>query len=356
MPPILNSPPNEICILRLSAVGDICHALPVVRSLQRAWPATRITWVIGKLEYALVGDIPGIEFIIFDKRAGLQAYRALRRKMRGRHYDVLLHMQMSLRASLASLLIPATIRLGFDKKRASDLQWLFTNRRIAHHARQHVLESFFQFSLALGVQDKQLTWDIPIPPALRATIRARLPGRPYLVISPCSSMAYRNWHATGYAAVADYAAETHQLAIVLTGGPSDLERQMGEAISRLCHHSVHNLIGQTSLKELLAVLDDAHCVLSPDSGPAHMATSVGTPVIGLYAATNPARARPYLSADYVVDGYTQALQQKYAKSVEDLPWGIRMRDPGTMARISEPQVNASLDRLMADHPLPDDAR
>jgi len=351
MPPILNSPPKEICILRLSAVGDICHALPVVRTLQAAWPTTRITWVIGKLEYSLVGDIPGIEFIIFDKSAGMRAYRALRLQMRGRHFEVLLHMQMSLRASLASLLIPARIRLGFDKRRARDLQWLFTNRRIANQQRQHVLESFFEFSRALGVHDTQLNWDIPIPAEVQASIRAQLPKQPFLIISPCSSMTYRNWHAAGYAALANYAAEKYQLAIVLTGGPSNIEQQMGEDIKRLCHHGVHNFIGNTTLKQLLALLHDAHCVLSPDSGPAHMATAVGTPVIGLYAATNPARARPYLSACYVVDGYTQALEEKYAKPVDQLPWGIRLRDPGSMARLSITQVSTSLDRLMADHPL-----
>ena len=117
------NPPKRICLLRLSAVGDITHTLPVVRTLQHYWPETQLTWVIGKLEATLVNDIPDIEFIIFDKARGLYAYVDVWRQLRGRQFDVLLHMQMSLRASMLSLLIHAPIKLGFDKQRAKDMQW-----------------------------------------------------------------------------------------------------------------------------------------------------------------------------------------------------------------------------------------
>ena len=152
----LTSPPATLCILRLSAVGDICHTLPIVRTLQQVWPDTKLTWIIGKLEYSLVGDIPGIEFIIFDKAKGFQAYRKLRQQMKDRNFDVLLHMQMSLRASLASLLVPANIPLGFDKQRASDLQWLFTNAQNAYKSKQHVMDSLYGFLDSLGSDEKQL--------------------------------------------------------------------------------------------------------------------------------------------------------------------------------------------------------
>ena len=115
----LTSPPASLCILRLSAVGDICHTLPIIRTLQQAWPDTRLTWIIGKLEHSLVGDISGIEFIIFDKAKGFKAYRGLRQQMKGRHFDVLLHMQMSLRASLASLLVLGAISLRLRRRSAS---------------------------------------------------------------------------------------------------------------------------------------------------------------------------------------------------------------------------------------------
>ena len=345
--PQFDPAPQSVCILRLSAVGDICHALPVVRTLQQHWPDTSITWIIGKLEYSLIGDIPGIEFIIFDKNQGLKAYRQLHKQLRGRQFDVLFHMQMSLRASLASLFISAKIRLGFDRQRAKDMQWLFTNKKITFQPKQHVMDSFFGFTEALGVQEHTLKWDIPISTETKNSAAQLTPKEPYLLISPCSSMAYRNWNVEGYAQIADYVAEKYQLSVVLTGGPSEVEKNYGEQIESLCKHKPLNLIGKTSLKELLAIIEGAITIISPDSGPAHMATAVNTPVIGLYACTNPNRARPYNSSTYTINKYNEALIAKYGNSVDKLTWGIRVREPGTMERITPADVIEKLELLLS---------
>jgi len=342
------SAPSSLCLLRLSAVGDVCHALPVVRTIQAQWPETRITWIIGRLEASLIGDIPGIEFIIFDKARGVAAYQEFRRAMKGRHFDALLHMQISLRASLISRLVPTGIRLGFDRERAKDLQWLFTNHKIEHRPQQHVVDSFFCFAEALGIHDKVLRWEIPIPPEAQQFCDQHIADNEgeLLVISPCSSMSYRNWNIEGYAAVADYAAEKLNMQVIITGGPSAIEQQYGEAITQLCRHKPLNLVGKTNLKQLLAILDRATVIVAPDSGPAHMATAVNTPVVGLYATTNPDRARPYLSAEYVVNRYLDAIEQKHHRRIEELPWGTRVRDEGTMDLITSSEVCAMLDRVV----------
>src|SRR5688572_15590605 len=132
----LSEPPRRLCILRLSAIGDTCHVVPLLRTLQQAWPATQLTWVIGKVEAKLMGLIEGVEFITVDKRAGLGARRQLRKQLGGRQFDVLLHMQLALRASLLAREIRADVKLGFDRKRARELQWLFTNARITPRIRE----------------------------------------------------------------------------------------------------------------------------------------------------------------------------------------------------------------------------
>lgn len=335
--------------MRLSAIGDISHTLPVVRTLQAHWPETRLTWVIGRLEYSLVSDIPGIEFIVFDKRQGWHAYAELYQTLKGRRFDVLLHMQMSLRASVAALLIPCRIRLGFDRKRAKDLQWLFSNEKITYQPRQHVIDSLLGFTEALGITDKQLRWDIPIPDVALKYARQQLDNsKPVLVIAPCSSMAYRNWSVEGYAAVANYASEKYGMQVVLTGGPSNIEHGYAGAIRDLMRSAPLNLVGQTNLKQLLAILKSATIVLCPDAGTAHLANAVGTPVIGLYATTNPDRARPYSWPQYVVNKYPEAIADKFGKSVEQMAWGTRVRDAGTMERIHAADVTQMLDRVMAD--------
>lgn len=342
--------PASVCILRLSAVGDVCHTLPVVRSLQHAWPDTRFTWIIGKLEATLLGDIPGIEFIIFDKSLGWKATRQLRRTLQTRRFDLLLHMQLSLRASLASRGVHAPIRLGFDRQRAHDWQWLFTNRRIPYIPRQHVMDSLFGFAETCGVKQRVLRWDIPLPPEAQAFAQLQIPdGTSVLIISPCANARFRNfrnWRAERYAEVADYAAKKLGLRVILTGGPSEVEREYGAHIEARMRSAPLNLIGQTNLKQLLALLQRAAVLVAPDSGPAHMATAVGTPVIGLYASTNPDRAAPYFSRRWCVNRYPDAMREFNRQDVATARWGTRVRDPRAMDLITVSDVTEQLNGLL----------
>ncbi|MFO7277326.1 MAG: glycosyltransferase family 9 protein [Pseudomonadota bacterium] len=339
--------PRSICILRLSAIGDTCHVVPVLRTLQHTWPTTRFTWIIGRLEARLMSLIEGVEFITVDKRAGLRALRDLRARLAGREFDVLLHMQLALRASLVASQVRARVKLGFDRARARELQWLFTNARIAPRAREHVLDSFFGFAEALGVRERLLRWDIPLPEDALAYAAGLIPdAQPTLVISPCSSHPLRNWSAERYAAVATYAARTHGMRVILTGGPSPLEREMGARIEAAAGVPLVNQIGKDTLPQLLALLARATVLVTPDSGPAHMATMVGTPVIGLYAATNPERSGPYLSRQWCVNRYAEAARRFRGKEPAELPWTEKIEEPGVMDLITVEDVCAKLDELL----------
>jgi heptosyltransferase I len=304
------------------------------------------------MEAELVGDIPGISFVVFDKSLGRSAYRAFRKAMSGRSFDVLLDLQPSLRASIASRWIRAPVKLGFDRARAKDFQWLFTTHRIAPHPGEHVMDSFFGFLEALGIKERSLRWEIPIPENSRRFVSERLPERgPVLVINPCANARrrnWRNWHVEGYAAVADHARNQHGMKVVLTGGTGPTDREYAQKIRERCAADPIDLVGKTTLKQLLAVLDRATVLVAPDTGPAHMATAVGTPVIGLYATTNPMRARPYLSDRWVVNRYPEALQAEYGLTVQEAPWGKRVRNPRAMDRITVQDVTGKLDALMAE--------
>lgn len=339
--------PRSVCLLRLSAIGDTCHAVPVLRTLQRAWPQTQFTWIIGKTEARLMSLIEGVEFIIVDKRAGFAARRELRKQLRSREFDVLLHMQLAFRASLLSRQVRAPIKVGFDGARARELQWLFTNRRIAARKREHVMDSFFGFAEALGVKDRVISWDIPLPPDAIEYAQKLIPDeRPTLVISPCSSHPLRNWRADRYAAVADYAATQHGMRVILCGGPTQLERETGAAIEAATRVPVINQIGRDTLPQMLALLERATLLVAPDSGPAHMATMVRTPVVGLYAATNPARSGPYLSRPWCVNAYPEAARRFRRRPPERLPWTEKIEERGVMDLITVEQVTAKLDQAL----------
>lgn len=342
-----STPPKHICILRLSAIGDICHTLPIIRTIQAHWPQAKITWIIGKAEYNLLKGISEIDFIVFDKKRGIREYLKLYSSLKHLHFDVLLHMQMSLRASLASLMIKSKIKVGFDRQRAKDGQWLFTNNKIKHRSQQHVIDSLFGFSDYLGIENHASTWNIPIPPYDLESSKKLLKNKSkYIVISPCSSKEYRNWNTQGYAAIADYIKEKYNYDVVLTGGHSDIEKDYADQICKACSHKPLNLIGKTNLKELLSIIEEATFIVSPDSGPAHMSTAMNTPVIGLYATTNPDRARPYLSSDWVVNRYPDAIYKKLHKQVNDIPWGTRVRDKWAMNLITIDDVTKMIDKFM----------
>lgn len=336
--------------MRLSAVGDVCNAVPLLRALQRHWPATRITWIIGQLEASLVGDIPDVEFIIFNKRDGWRAFRKLRHTLRSRRFELLVHMQAALRASVATRMFSADLRLGFDRAQARDFQSLFVNRRIRPLSQPHVLEGFMGFADALGADNSELTWNIPIPSAATERARTWIPdGQRTLVISPCSSQRarnWRNWAVENYARVAQYAQESHGLQVILTGGPTDLEANYAAQISAALQGKVTNLVGKTSLKELLAILSRATVLICPDSGPAHMASAVGLPVVGLYATSNPERTGPYLSRQWVVNRYPDACRRYLDKAPQALRWGHRVRHPDAMDLISISDVTDKLDKLL----------
>ena len=349
------NPPETLCLLRLSALGDITHVLPTLRTLQKHWPTTKITWIIGKSEYQLVKAIDNINFIIFDKSAGFSSYRELNKQIKqhlqGKAFDVLLHMQLSIRASVASIFIPATIKLGFDKKRAKDLQSLFCNHQIIPDStEQHVLDSFLEFSRYFGLQSV-LSWQLPVAQPAIDVITTRLQtNKKLFIINPCAvakSKNWRNWTSKGYAAIADYVSNQHNMQVVLTGGNSQLEQDTAEEILSLCKASKPvNLIASTSIDELVAILHLADIVLAPDTGPVHIASALGTNTIGLYASTNPDRAGPYNHKQYVVNKYPQALLKYNKKTVENAAWGERVKTAECMTLITTNDVIKQIDKII----------
>lgn len=336
---------NSICLLRTSALGDVTHVVPLVRSLQQGLPQARLTWVVGKLERKLVGDIDGVEFVSFDKARGLAGWRDVQRALRGRSFDALLHLQVALRANLLSRALHARLRIGYDHARSRDLHGLFVNERIPARHGQHVLDAIGSFANLLGVRRQQVRWDIPVPDDDREWAARQWPdGPPTLLINACASHPLRNWSVSHYAAVADHASRKLDMRVVLTGGPSDVERAAGDAILAAMRTPALDLIGKDTLKRALALYARADIVLTPDSGPTHMANAMGTAVLGLHAASNPERSGPYSDRRWCVNRYDAAARKYLGKPAAELPWGTKIERPGVMDLITLDDV---IERLEA---------
>ncbi len=332
------SAPASICLLRTSAIGDVTHVVPLLRTLQQAWPACRFTWIVGKLEQRLVGDLPGVEFVVFDKAKGWDGMREVRRALHGRRFDALLHMQVALRSNLLSLGIRTGRRIGYDRARSKDLHGLVIGERIPARSGEHVLDAIGSFCEPLGLRQTEVRWDIPIPEEAHAWAAEQLPGdAPTLLVSPTSSHALRNWQAARYAAVMDHAA-TRGWRVVLVGGPSPIERSMADAVLAACKRAPLDLTGKDTLKKLMAMFQRAPLLLTPDSGPMHMANAAGAKVLGLHAASNPDRSGPYSDRRWCVDKYDEAARRFLGKPAAAIPWGSKIEKPGVMDLIGVDEV------------------
>jgi heptosyltransferase I len=345
--------PPSICLLRLSALGDVTHVLPLIHTLRRAWPDAPITWVIGRGEQKLLDGLPGVEFIVYDKKSGLAGMRALRRGLGGRRFDVLLQMQVSARANLLSAFIPARRRIGYDRSRSKELHGLFINERIPDRPGIHVLDAIGSFCEPLGLQRNEVVWHLPVPEDAHAWARAQWPddGIRTLAISPCSSHALRNWRPERYAAVADHARD-QGWRVALLGGRSTLERETTDAILAAMrpassHGDVLDLVGKDTLKQLPALLARADLLMTPDSGPMHIANAMGTKVLGLHAASNPRRSGPYSDIRFCADRYDDAARRYLGKPAADLKWGTKIEHEGVMDLVTVDDGIAAFERCRA---------
>ncbi|MDX3772600.1 glycosyltransferase family 9 protein [Chromatiaceae bacterium AAb-1] len=342
---------RSVCILRLSAIGDVCNAAAAVQAIQRQYPAARITWIIGKIEARLLEGMPGVRFVVFDKQNTLGAYLDLKRALEDETFDCLLHMQLAFRANLASLFIKARRKIGFDKQSAKELHSLFMKEQIVPAQQPHVLDGFRQFARAIGAEMTTPQWQMPISSQDEDWALQQFGShQKRFVICAAASKTERNWLPERYAALADYAA-AQGFQVYLCGGPTPSEQQLAADIESYCQTSAVNLVGKTSLKQLLALLKHASLVLAPDTGPAHMAVTVGTPVIGLYGHSNPDRTGPYIYRQYVVEVYHQALLEQYGKTAAQLKWGTRVKGEHIMQLITVDAVKQMFDRVVQEQQL-----
>ena len=342
--------PRSLCLLRLSALGDVTHVLPLLHTLREAWPDATISWVIGKAEQRLLYGLQGVRFVEYDKRSGVRGMLALRREL-GQHFDALLQLQVSARANLLSAFIPARRRIGYDTARSKEGHGLVIGERIASRPGQHVLDAIGSFCEPLGLQRQRVVWQLPVPSEAHAWAHAQWDddGRNTLMISPCSSHVLRNWRAERYAALADHAI-TQGWRVVLCGGRSALERSTGDAIlaATQARHGVLDLIGKDTLKQLPALLARADLLVTPDSGPLHIANAMGTKVLGLHAATNPDRSGPYSDRRYCVNRYDEAAQKYHGKPASALRWGTKIEADGVMDLVTVDAAIAAFERYRSD--------
>lgn len=342
-------PPREIAIVMLSALGDAVHVLPVVNALKRSLPKCRITWAVQPAAHRLVSGHPSVDdFIVFHRRrglAGLSAFADFRRRVRGRHFDLLLALQVYFKAGVLAKLLDARVKLGFDRARARDLNWLFTTHRIQPRPHQHVQDQYLEFVRHLGIAPEPIEWKLRLTATEAEEQEAFFAGlgAPACAVVVGTSKSHKNWAPERYARLIEVLEARLGLRSVLVGGPSAVERAAADAILARTTARPVDALGD-GIRRMVWLLQGSAVVVSPDTGPLHVANALGRPVVGLYGYTNPKRYGPYgPSSALVVDGYARSPD-------EDYPPVPEYRADG-MARVDVDSVVASVQRALSNPEL-----
>ena len=327
----LPSPLQRVAIIMLSAAGDAVHALPVLNAIKRRDPDSYITWVMQPGPATLVRDHPAVdEIVLFDRARGWRAFLDVRRALATPH-EIVVDLQVYLKAGIITAMANAPVKLGFDRARAYDLNWLFTNRQIAPHAMQHVQDQYLEFLAALGIGKDPVTWGLGPWDSERAAQKEFLAkfDRPIVPLVIGSSKPQKNWLPERWAAVSDALSADFGLRPVLVGGRSPRELETERAILAQAREPVFSALG-SGLRPLVGILDGAPLVVSLDTGPLHMAVALDRPVISLIGYGNPKRIGPYKKFhDLMIDAY--------GDPGEDYPVSMKNRS-GRMPRITVKDV------------------
>ena len=295
---------KRVGIVMLSALGDAVHVLPLLTAIKRQWPDSEITWVTQPGPAELVRGHPALDrLVVFRRDQGWAAFprvvSQVRREVGPAPFDVLLDLQVYLKAGVITGLLPARSKLGFDRARARDLNWLFTTDKIpAHTGVQHVQDQYFEFLTALGVAIEPPIWNLgpwpgdPDPPD----------GR-YAALVIGTSRPPKDWVADRWAVVADCLYQRYGVVPVLVGGNSDREKATAAAILAAARAPVRSALG-SGLRPLISILRGAQLVVSLDTGPLHMAVALERPVVSLIGYNDPRVVGPYRRyADLVVNAF-----------------------------------------------------
>lgn len=337
--------PQSICIVRLSALGDVLMLLPLIRTLQHNLPKAKLTWVISEPAYQLVANIADIEFIVVKKNNNLVTYYEFAKKMYRRKFDVLLATQSSFRANLLYPFIKADKKIGYDALRAKDLHKFFINEKI-EPGNDHTLDGFLKFASKLGINDKQIRWDIPLTKSDLEWAAKKLPRHNgvLLAINPAASKPERTWCVEKYIKIIKYAQEKYNATVILTGGPGEQDKLLEHEISKSV--SIHSIVGKTKPAQLLAVLKMVDLIICPDTGPSHMASAVNTPVIALHAVTSNEVSGSYMFRHLAVDYYPKAVEKILKTKYGTQPWGEHAHGKDTMKLIPVEPVMKRIDEVL----------
>lgn len=292
---------KNILIVKLSAIGDVIHALPVAHALKQTYPNARITWVVEKPAYDLLTNNSDIdEIIIFDKTkfkslAGLltNGY-TFGQELKSRKFDLAIDLQGLFKSAAISFLSGAPKRLVYCNAR--EQSHLVGQRICGEYEQGHVVDRYLDVARHLGCKIDEVLFPIYIAEieVQKAKAIANHAGlkldNPYVVLAPGTNWQSKCWPPAHYAKLADKLYDENIIPVII-GGPND-QRLAQEIIANTKIPPI-DLTGKTSMKQLAYIIKKSQVFVGGDTGPMHLAVAVGTKVVTMFGPTDPERNGPY---------------------------------------------------------------
>lgn len=293
---------KNILVVKLSAIGDVIHALPVSHAIKETFPEAHLTWVVEPPAYGLLEANPCIdELLVFKKKefrtlgGFLKNFSPFRRRLQQRHYDASLDLQGLFKSAAVIYFGKADLRLGTCNMR--EFSDRVSRPVMGPNAQGHIVERYLDVARALGCRVDRVIFPLEIPQRdmdIARKIMIQAGGRmenPYVVLAVGANWPNKRWPAKYYAELSDWLYERSIIPVIVGGGA--VEGQMAEEISALAEIPPVNLVGRTSLLQLAFLVQRAHVVLGGDTGPVHLAAGLGTKTVMVMGPTDAKRNGSY---------------------------------------------------------------
>lgn len=302
--------PSRVLIVRLGALGDVVHAIPVAAALRRAFPRARIDWLVSAKHREILDLVPVIDRrLVINDRGGASAGASLAaavRELRHARYDVAIDLQGLIKSALLARASGAPRVLGFSSRYAREraARIFYTEahdpgRGGLYDPREtrHVVEINLGLLTLVGITAARPEFPVDEPPSEAArAMRERTGGR-YALLNPGAAWPNKRWPPERLAAVAIELRERHGLTSVVLWGPD--EAPLAAAVAAAAGGAAI-VSPPTTIADLVALARGAALMVSGDTGPTHVAAAIGTPIVGIYGPTRPARNGPLSALDITV--------------------------------------------------------
>ena len=329
----MNKLAPKICVLRLSALGDVINASSILYYIFKKYPKADITWITSKDSQEVLANLCyKIKIITIDKKQNIASFFSLKKQLKNKEFDYLLHLQTAIRASFFSLAIKAKVRLGFAKDRAKDLQWLFCNEQMKISKKNHVIDNFLMSLNYLDIPYQKPIWKFKENTNFEEDIKKKFGQKKYVLICPCASKAQRNWSQDNYIKLINHLLEIGYCAAISATNSKSHQQVINAIKDKIQNTNCKYFSKGFSISYLFSLVKLATFVIAPDTGPIHIANAFNIPVIGLFAHSDPNRTGAYFFSKYQVSVYQNNVTNKKNK------WAKRAKGEKLMQQIKYEDV------------------